>query len=131
MRPVDMGDGVPVFLLGVRDSGAESFRYLRVPADDQDSMDGFMHLLAALHDPAERARAVQRYVAKVVDPKRPELAEQLAVSATRALDLFAGAGHDASTGGAPLAACRRCPTSSRPRCRRASASARPRCCCAS
>jgi cytochrome c biogenesis protein len=101
MRPIDMGDGVPVFLLGVRDSGAESFRYLRVPADDQDSMDGFIHLLAALHDPAERARAVQRYVAKVVDPKRPELAEQLAVSATRALDLFAGAGHDASTGRAP------------------------------
>ena len=35
MRPIDMGEGVPVFLLGVRDSGAESFRYLRVPADDR------------------------------------------------------------------------------------------------
>ena len=103
MRPIDMGEGVPVFLLGVRDTGAESFRYLRVPADDQDSMDGFIHLLAALHNPAERAQAVQRYVAKVVDPKRPELAEQLTVSATRALDLFAGAGHEASAKGAPLA----------------------------
>ena len=90
MRPIDMGEGVPVFLLGVRDSGAASFRYLRVPADDQDSMDGFMQLNAALHDPAERAQAVHRYVAKVVDPQRPELAEQLTVSATRALDLFAG-----------------------------------------
>ena len=103
MRPIDMGEGVPVFLLGVRDTGAESFRYLRVPADDQDSMDGFIQLLAALHNPAERAQAVQRYVAKVVDPKRPELAEQLTVSATRALDLFAGAGHEASAKGAPLA----------------------------
>ena len=91
MRPIDMGDGVPVFLLGVRDSGAAAFRYLRVPADDKDSMDGFMQLQAALHDPAERAQAVHRYVAKVVDPNRPELAEQLTVSATRALDLFAGA----------------------------------------
>ncbi len=90
MRPIDMGEGVPVFLLGVRDSGAAAFRYLRVPADDKDSMDGFMHLNAALHDPAERAQAVRRYVAKVVDPNRPELAEQLTVSATRALDLFAG-----------------------------------------
>jgi cytochrome c biogenesis protein len=35
MLPVDMGDGAPVFLLGVRDTPAESFRYLRVPADDQ------------------------------------------------------------------------------------------------
>ncbi len=91
MRPIDMGEGVPVFLLGVRDSGAAAFRYLRVPADDKDSMDGFMQLNAALHDPAERAQAVRRYVAKVVDPNRPELTEQLTVSATRALDLFAGA----------------------------------------
>ena len=33
MLPVDMGDGGPVFLLGVRASQAEGFRYLRVPAD--------------------------------------------------------------------------------------------------
>jgi len=90
MQPIDMGEGVPVFLLGVRDSSAEAFRYLRVPADDQDSISGFMHLNAALRDPAERQRAVQRYVAKVVDAGRTELAEQLVVSATRALDLFAG-----------------------------------------
>ncbi|MBS0303452.1 MAG: cytochrome c biogenesis protein ResB, partial [Proteobacteria bacterium] len=101
MRPIDMGDGVPVFLLGVRDSGAAAFRYLRVPADDKDSMDGFMQLQAALHDPAERAQAVHRYVAKVVDPSRPELAEQLTVSATRALDLFAG---DAGTATGPRTA---------------------------
>ncbi len=91
MLPVDMGDGAPVFLLGVRDSQAEPFRYLRVPADEDGSMEGFLQLRAALHDPAQRARAVQRYVAKAVDSGRPELAEQLAISAGRALDLFAGA----------------------------------------
>lgn len=91
MLPVDMGDGAPVFLLGVRDTQAEPFRYLRVPADEDGSMEGFLHLRAALHDPAQRARAVQRYIAKAVDGGRPELAEQLAISAGRALDLFAGA----------------------------------------
>lgn len=90
MLPIDMGDGVPVFLLGVREVTSEPFRYLRVPADDNSSIDGFMHLLTALHDPALRARAVEQYVARAVDPQRPELAQQLVFSATRALDLFAG-----------------------------------------
>ena len=37
-----------------------------------------MHLKAALADPAQRERAVRRYVAKAVEPGRAELAEQLA-----------------------------------------------------
>jgi cytochrome c biogenesis protein len=90
MLPVDTGDGVPVFLLGVRENPADPFRYLRVPADDQSSMDGFMRLHAALGDPAAREQAVRRYVAQAVEASRPELAEQLAQSALRALALFAG-----------------------------------------
>ncbi|MEY4883171.1 MAG: hypothetical protein RIS34_1025 [Pseudomonadota bacterium] len=90
MLPVDTGDGVAVFLMGLRDTPAEAFRYLRVPADDQGSMDEFLRLRAALTDPATRNVAVQRYAAKAVDPARPELAQQLAASATRALGLFAG-----------------------------------------
>ena len=91
MLPVDMGDGVPVFLLGVRDTPDEPYRYLRVPADDHSSMDGFMQLRAALADPVLREEAVQRYAAQAVDPSKPELARQLAASASRALTLFAGA----------------------------------------
>ncbi len=92
MLPVDMGDGAgSVFLLGTRDNTAEPFRYLRVPADEDGSMEGFVQLRAALQDPVRRAQAVRRYVAKAVDPQRPELSDQLAVSAGRALDLFAGA----------------------------------------
>ncbi|WP_087743803.1 MULTISPECIES: cytochrome c biogenesis protein ResB [unclassified Acidovorax] len=90
MLPVDTGDGVPVFLLGVRENPADPFRYLRVPADDQSSMDGFMRLHAALGDPAAREQAVRRYVAQAVEASRPELAEQLTQSALRALALFAG-----------------------------------------
>ena len=91
MLPVDTGDGTPVFLLGVRTATSEPFRYLRLPADEDGSMEGFVRLRAALHDPAMRERAVRRYVLKAVDPQRPELVEQLTASASRAVGLFAGA----------------------------------------
>lgn len=90
MLPVDTGDGTPVFLLGVRDTPAEPFRYLRIPADEDSSLQGFLRMREALLDPAQRERAVHNYASKAVDPGRPELAEQLAVSAGRALNLFAG-----------------------------------------
>ncbi|MDP9916473.1 cytochrome c biogenesis protein [Variovorax boronicumulans] len=91
MVPVDAGDGQPVFLLGMREKPEEPFRYLRVPADEQGSMDGFVRMRTALGDPATRERAIERYIAKATDPKRPEMAEQLRVSAARALALFSGA----------------------------------------
>lgn len=90
MLPVDMGEGVPVFLLGMRETPADTFRYIRVPADEKGSMDDFMRLSQALANPAMRDKAVQRYAAKAVDGKRPELSAQLSASAARALALFAG-----------------------------------------
>jgi cytochrome c biogenesis protein len=90
MLPVDMGDGVPLFLLGMRESPAEPFRYLRIPADEKGTPDEFVRLSSALADAGLRAKAVQRYAAKAVDTKRPELAQQLGASAARALALFAG-----------------------------------------
>ena len=99
MLPVDLGDGVPVFLLGMRDSPADSFRYMRIPADENGGLDGFLRLRAALNDPALREQAVRRYAAEATDPSKPQLAQQLAASTTRALALFAGA--DAGPGKAP------------------------------
>jgi cytochrome c biogenesis protein len=96
MLPVDLGEGVPVFLLGMRDRPDEAFRFLRLPADENASMDGFLRLRAALADPLMRDEAVRRYSRAVTDPARPELATQLAASTSRALALFAGA--DASGG---------------------------------
>jgi cytochrome c biogenesis protein len=101
MLPVDMGEGVPVFLLGMRESPAEPFRYLRIPADAQSSMDEFLRLRAALADGRLRERAIARYAGKAVDAQRPELAQQLAASAARALALFAGTG--TGPDGKPLA----------------------------
>ena len=92
MSPVDFGDGVPVFLLGVRENPAEAFRYLRLPADEQGSMDGFMRLRTALHNPAQREEAVRRYAQQAVPADRADLREALAQSALRAVNLFAGNG---------------------------------------
>ena len=84
------GDGVPVFLLGMRETPSEPFRYLRPPADENSELTGFIRLRTALETPELRNRAVQRYARKAVDPLRPELTQQLADSAARSLGLFAG-----------------------------------------
>ncbi len=47
---------------------AEAFRYLRIPADDQRPLEGFVQLRAALDDPALREQAVRNYAAKATDP---------------------------------------------------------------
>ncbi|WP_370679723.1 cytochrome c biogenesis protein ResB [Comamonas sp. GB3 AK4-5] len=90
MVPVDMEEGVPVFLLGVRESPSDPFRYLRVPADEQGSLDGFMRLRAALGDPAMLEEAVRRYARQAVPQERADLREALTQSALRAVSLFAG-----------------------------------------
>ena len=90
MLPVDMGAGSSVFLMGVRNTPAEPFRYLRVPADAEGSPDGFFRMNAALGDPAVREKLVQRYVTRAVDASRPDLTKPLTESTTRVLALFAG-----------------------------------------
>jgi cytochrome c biogenesis protein len=84
------GEGQALYLLGMRTQPNDPFSYLRIPADDQGEMDGFARLRMALVDPDMRAKAVQRYVAKAVEPGKKEMAEQLSLSASRALALFAG-----------------------------------------
>ena len=93
MLPVKMGNDEndpAVFLLGMRESTAEAFRYLRIPADDKGSMEGFLQLRAALADPFKRDRAVAKYAQKAAGADRPEMAQQLALSASKAMSLFAG-----------------------------------------
>ncbi|WP_439898027.1 cytochrome c biogenesis protein ResB [Aquabacterium humicola] len=89
MLPVQL-DGQTLFLAGVRDTPNEPFRYLRMPADEQGSIDGWMRLKAALADPALREQAAKRYVALATPTDKPEMAEQLFITAQRVLQLFAG-----------------------------------------
>ena len=102
MLPVkmDAGAGTPaVFLMGVRDTPADAFKYLRVPADAEGGMNTFFRVRAALADPAQRERAVQRYARNAIGSAKPQLEQQLAASASRALALFAGAGAESSPAG--------------------------------
>lgn len=90
MLPVEL-DGQRVFLAGARDKPEQEMRYLRIPADDKDSVDSWARLRAALLDPALRSQAAARYVALATPSGKPEMAAQLTTTAERALSLFAGA----------------------------------------
>lgn len=106
MLPVKLDalpDSPAVFLLGAREKPSDPFQYLRIPADAEGSMQTFLRVRAALADPVLRERAVRRYASQAVGADRPELAQQLIASASRALALFAGSGESASPGRAPAA----------------------------
>ncbi|MBC7414761.1 MAG: cytochrome c biogenesis protein ResB [Herminiimonas sp.] len=86
-------DGNRVFLAGMRDTPDAQFRYLRIPADDQGSVDEWMRLRAAIQDPAMRALAAQRYAQRAMPSSRDGAADlrlQLATSAEKGLGIFAG-----------------------------------------
>jgi len=91
-------EGGDVFLAGVRDSPSEPFRYLRIPADENDSVAEWMRLRAALVNPELRAQAAQRYAARALpggDANTAKLRDQLQASAQRGLAIFAGVEQDA------------------------------------
>jgi cytochrome c biogenesis protein len=90
MLPIEL-DGQRVFLAGLRETPDQAFQYLRIPADDQGSMDDWLRLRAALADAALRERAVDRFVAQAAPKDKSELAAQLRTSALTGLSLFAGA----------------------------------------
>jgi cytochrome c biogenesis protein len=70
MLPVDTGDGIPVFLLGVREAPDDPFRYLSIPADDQGSMDGFLRLRHGLADPPAFSPCSRTVAQAMVPPRR-------------------------------------------------------------
>ena len=91
MLPVTI-DGAEIFLAGLRDSPADGFRYLRIPADEKNSMNEWMRLRAALSDSGLREKAAIRYAEKVpIDAKsNANLREQLKASSARSLNVFIG-----------------------------------------
>jgi len=91
-------DDAYVFLAGVRDMPDEPFRYLRIPADDDDSLQEWMRMRAALMNPELRAAAARRYAQRAIPESREGIATlrvQLEQSALRGLSLFAGDGKEA------------------------------------
>lgn len=89
MLPMTL-DGSPVFLSGVRESAAQPFRYLRIPADANSSMKEFMLLRAGLADSATVRLAAQRFAKKnaTTEMQQPLLEK----AAMGALDTFRKSG---------------------------------------
>lgn len=89
MLPMDL-DGQKVYVVGVRDSTDDNFHYLRIPVDDQNGMNVWLHVKQALADSALRAQAAARYAKLATPDDKPEMAEQLRITGERALALFSG-----------------------------------------
>ncbi|MES2106420.1 MAG: cytochrome c biogenesis protein ResB [Pseudomonadota bacterium] len=94
MQPM-LIDGAYMFLAGTRDTPSEAFRYLRIPADDDDTVIEWMRLRAAIANPELRALAAQRYADRAMPDAKEQLQklrEQLSESSKKGLSIFAGDG---------------------------------------
>ena len=97
MQPLEQ-EGRLFLLSGTRESPAEPWEYLHLPADDKGGPGRFMRLLAYLNDPARVAEAVAAATADLTpdraggdEPTR----EQVRNSMQRLLLVFARGGYDA------------------------------------
>lgn len=94
MQPM-LIDGNWMILAGVRSELNAEFRYLRIPADDNDSANEWLRLRAALQNPELRQKAARRYALRALPSNMAnaeQMQKQLAESAQRALGVFAGNG---------------------------------------
>jgi cytochrome c biogenesis protein len=92
MQPILL-DGAAVFLTGMRDSPSDAFSYMRIPADDDGTVNDWMRLRAALFNPELRALAATHYVQHAMPQAKENtenLHDQLQRSALRSLEIFAG-----------------------------------------
>ena len=89
MMPMVLDSG-PVFLVGVRRNASDNYRYIRIPADAQSGLNGFMNLRAALNDAVLRRQAAQVFATE--NSGSPEQKALLETAAAAALDAFASGG---------------------------------------
>lgn len=97
MLPVEF-EGRRYFLSGVRDSVAEPFFYLHLPADPEGSLGRFMRFNALLQNTdhvAQIAQETTRQTFGEAQLEKPELLKEVAVTMQRLVTLFAHGGFDA------------------------------------
>ena len=95
MLPVRL-EGRWYYLSGVRESPNESFRYMRIPGDNEGAIDSFMRFKATLADPAGRSIAARRFVETAMkgDAVSETLREKLRESTEKVLGIFAERGFE-------------------------------------
>jgi cytochrome c biogenesis protein len=90
MQPLQL-DGKTYFVSGMRETVQEDFRYLRVPADDDISIEGFMRLRHALRNP-EKQREIAKRMSQNSNTTDAKLKGQFEESVVRLLATFAEGG---------------------------------------
>lgn len=97
MLPVEF-EGRRYFLSGVRDSVADPFFYLHVPADPKGSLERFMRFNALLQDTdrvAQIAQETTRQTFGEAQLEKPDLHKEVAATMQRLVALFTQGGFDA------------------------------------
>jgi cytochrome c biogenesis protein len=85
------------FLTGVRAAPNEPFRYMRIPADEDGAIDGYMRFKATLSDPTAQAQAAKNFAdtAMTGSAVSEALKEKLKESTLKMLQIFADHGFEA------------------------------------
>lgn len=94
MQPLKL-DGRLYFVSGMRSTQQEDFKYLRIPADDDNSLQGFMNLRAVMFDESAYAEIAKRLSAGVMsaDSSDKELRRKFESSIVQLLKAFASGGY--------------------------------------
>lgn len=95
MVPIEQ-DGRRFFMTGMRETQADGFRYLRLPADEDDKLDTWLAVRAILTTPAEHALIARRFAAKSLNQRgvSDTMRTRLADTAERTLQIFAESGFE-------------------------------------
>ncbi|HWV18763.1 MAG TPA: cytochrome c biogenesis protein ResB [Rhodocyclaceae bacterium] len=95
MVPIEQ-DGRRFFMTGMRETQADGFRYLRLPADEDDKLDTWLAVRAILTTPGEHALIARRFAAKAMSGRgvSDTMRTRLADTAERTLQLFAESGFE-------------------------------------
>ena len=95
MLPVTI-DNRKYLLSGMRADPNEPFRYLRLPVDDQGTLNTYMQLRAELLDPSARSEIARRFAASAMqgDAVSETMRSKLIMSTEKVLEMFATHGYD-------------------------------------
>jgi len=93
MQPMTL-DGRAYFVSGMRETQNQDYRYLRIPADADNAIDGYMQLHAVLFDAAQAPEIARRLAAKVLPANGAgDMQQQFESSVVRLLTAFAQGGY--------------------------------------
>ena len=93
MQPLQL-DGRAYFVSGMRSTPQEEFKYLRIPADSNFEMQGFMQMRAVLFNKALHTEIAHRFSSKALNPgDTPAIKTKFELSVVQLLGAFSEGGY--------------------------------------